>query len=58
MVRKQRPPLQEYLRKLLYRDLNRANTEKVYNLKVDYFVSMCVVDFFEDIETSKEVSMD
>lgn len=28
-VRKQRPPLQEFMRKLLYKDLNRANTEKV-----------------------------
>ncbi|XP_065910313.1 regulator of nonsense transcripts 2-like isoform X2 [Dysidea avara] len=32
VVRKQRPPLQEYLRKLLYRDLNRANTEKILKL--------------------------
>lgn len=30
VVRKQRPPLQEFMRKLLYKDLNRANTEKVF----------------------------
>lgn len=32
VVRKQRPPLQEFMRKVLYKDLNRANTEKVLKL--------------------------
>ena len=28
-VRKKRPPLQEYVRKLLYKDLSKVTTEKV-----------------------------
>ena len=28
-VRKRRPPLQEYIRKLLYKDLSKVTTEKV-----------------------------
>lgn len=28
-VRKKRPPLQEYIRKLLYKDLSKVTTEKV-----------------------------
>lgn len=29
MVKKKRPPLQEYIRKLLYKDLSKVTTEKV-----------------------------
>ena len=29
---KQRPPMHEYIRKLLYKDLNKITTEKVNNL--------------------------
>lgn len=32
-VKKKRPPLQEYIRKLLYKDLSKVTTEKVNPLK-------------------------
>lgn len=31
-VRRKRPPLQEYIRKLLYKDLSKVTTEKVRRL--------------------------
>lgn len=33
-VKKKRPPLQEYIRKLLYKDLSKVTTEKVNPFKI------------------------
>lgn len=33
-VKKKRPPLQEYIRKLLYKDLSKVTTEKVNPLGI------------------------
>lgn len=35
-VKKKRPPLQEYIRKLLYKDLSKVTTEKVNSLEIFY----------------------
>ena len=43
VVRKQRPPLQEFIRKVLYKDLNRANTEKVSVYSPNAYIYTCVL---------------
>lgn len=47
-VKKKRPPLQEYIRKLLYKDLSKVTTEKVNpfeNFDTDFSGSDVVLTF-------------
>ncbi|XP_069764577.1 regulator of nonsense transcripts 2 isoform X7 [Narcine bancroftii] len=54
-VRKKRPPLQEYIRKLLYKDLSKVTTEKVlrqmrklawHDLEVKEYVINCMINIW------------
>lgn len=36
-----RPPLQAYIHKLLYKDLNKLNIEKVFNESLSFAVVYC-----------------
>lgn len=42
-VKKKRPPLQEYIRKLLYKDLSKVTTEKVQETRLLERDRLCIV---------------
>lgn len=63
-VRKRRPPLQEYIRKLLYKDLSKVTTEKVRRgISLSFmFSSGCrqclVLSWFGDLSAFSSLNLD
>lgn len=51
-VKKKRPPLQEYIRKLLYKDLSKVTTEKV-NLFKSFIEVLLKVIYCKILEVCK-----
>lgn len=51
-VKKKRPPLQEYVRKLLYKDLSKVTTEKV-NLFKSFIEALLKVIYYKILKVCK-----
>ena len=52
-AKKQRPPMHEYIRKLLFRDLSKLNTEKASTIKKKYLRDSTIIKYICQFTKSK-----